>query len=501
MTDPSSEAPKPLELRRELGLLAAVAAGVGSIIGSGIFKKPALMASQLGSPELLILVWVVAGVMTLFGALSIAETAGLFQDPGGQYAYFNKGYGRFVGYLYGWAVFIVTQTGSLAAIAYVFSDSLGYFVKFPRLSAAWESFSIPVPGIGAMTPFKSIGLKLTTIGLVLFLTAMNYLGVRFGNAIAVVFSALKVGVLAAIVVLAFTLGHGSVENFTASVPAAAGSPSVFLMFIMAMAGAFWSYDAWINMTFLSGEIKNVQRNLPRAMAMTVLIVIAVYVLINLAYIYVIPVPKMAAKYSESYLVAVDVAESFLGRWGAAAIALAIMISTFGAVNSIAMTSARVYFAMAREKLFFRKLGRVHPRFRTPATALAVQGIWASLLVFSGTFDQLTDMLIFVSWVFYALAALSVFTLRRRMPDAPRPYKVWGYPATPILFILFASVYIVFTLYTDIMNFRSGQAPIINSLMGLIWVALGVPGYIYWRRKSRREERAASQTDFSREIPR
>ena len=486
MTDPTAHGSKRLELVREMGLIAAVAAGVGSIIGSGIFKKPALMASQLGSPELLILVWVVAGIMTLFGALSIAEISGMFQDPGGQYIYFNKGYNRFVGYLYGWAVFIVIQTGSLAAISYVFSDSLGYFVKFPRLSAAWENFAIPIPGIGAMTPFKSIGLKLTTIALVLFLTAMNYFGVKFGNAIAIIFSGLKIGVLIALVVLAFTLGHGSLGNFTESIPAAAGSPSVFLMFIMAMAGAFWAYDAWINITYMSGEIKNVRKNLPRAMAITVLIVIAVYVLINLAYIYIIPVPEMAAKYSESYLVAVDVAASFLGKGGAAAIAVAIMISTFGAVNSIAMMSARVYFAMAREKLFFRRLGNVHPRYRTPGAALVVQGAWASILVFSGTFDQLTDMLIFVSWIFYALAAFSVFTLRKKMPDAPRPYRVWGYPVTPILFVLFASVYIVFTLYSDISNYTSGRSPIINSVMGLLWVALGIPGYLYWNRKSKKE---------------
>jgi APA family basic amino acid/polyamine antiporter len=258
------------------------------------------------------------------------------------------------------------------------------------------------------------------------------------------------------------------------------------MFIMAMAGAFWAYDAWINITYMSGEIKNVQKNLPRAMAITVLIVIAVYVLINLAYIYIIPVSTMAAKYSESYLVAVDVAGSFLGKWGGAAIAVAIMISTFGAVNSIAMMSARVYFAMAREKLFFRKLGRIHPRFRTPGAALIVQGAWAAVLVFSGTFDQLTDMLIFVSWIFYALAAASVFTLRKRMPDTPRPYKVWGYPVTPILFVLFASVYIVFTLYSDITSFAAGRAPIINSVMGLFWVALGVPGYLYWNRKRNKE---------------
>jgi len=485
----SPDAKKPLELSRELGLIAAIACGVGSIIGSGIFKKPALMASQLSSPQLLILVWVVAGVMTLFGTLSIAEISSMFHEAGGQYIYFNKGYNNFVGYLYGWAVFAVIQTGSIASIAYVFSDSLGYFLKFPRLPLGWEAFSIPVPFIGKITPFRFIGLKLSTIALIVFLTWINYLGVKFGSAIQVTFSVLKVLVIAAIIILAFALGDGKFGNFMqSSIAAGPASPSVFLMFIMAMAGAFWAYDAWINVTYMSGEIKNVQRNLPRAMAITVLIVIVVYVLANLAYIYIIPVKEMGQKYvaaeasGGSYLVAIDVANSFLGRWGGALIAMAIMISTFGAVNGTTMMSARVYFAMAREKLFFRKLGDIHPRYLTPGPSLIVQGIWASILVLSGTFDQLTDMLIFVSWVFYALGALSVFTLRKKMPDFPRPYKVWGYPYTPIIFILFASVYIIFTLYTDTLNFLNHKAPLINSVMGLLWVAIGIPGYIYWSLK-------------------
>jgi APA family basic amino acid/polyamine antiporter len=428
--------------------------------------------------------------MTLFGALSIAEVSGMFQDPGGQYIYFNKGFNRFVGYLYGWAAFIVIQTGSLAAIAYVFSDSLGTFVKFPHLPAAWEAISIPIPLVGAMTPFKSIGLKLCTIALIVFLTAINYFGVKFGSALAIIFTSLKVAVMGGIVVLAFALGQGSFSHFTEAAPvAAAGSTPVFLMFIMAMAGAFWSYDAWINITYMSGEIKNVQKNLPKAIALSVVIVIVVYILINLAYIYVIPVSTMAKNYSESYLVAVDVANSFMGKWGGSLIAVAIMISTFGAVNSIAMMSARVYFAMAREKLFFRRMASIHPRHRTPGASLVIQGTWASLLVLSGTFDQLTDMLIFVSWITYAMGAMCVFTLRRRMPDTPRPYKVWGYPFTPILFILFASVYIVFTLYSDIRNFQSGQAPMINSLMGLVWLALGLPGYLFWSRKKKKEDAA------------
>jgi APA family basic amino acid/polyamine antiporter len=303
-------------------------------------------------------------------------------------------------------------------------------------------------------------------------------------------------VIAAIVVLAFTLGHGSFGNFVQSAAGGGGpgSASVFLMFIMAMAGAFWAYDAWINVTYMSGEIKNVQKNLPKAIATAVLIVIVVYVLVNLAYIYIIPVSDMAQKYKQaeasggSYLVAIDVANNFLGSWGGALIAVAIMISTFGAVNGTTMMSARVYFAMARERLFFRKLGNVHPRYRTPGNSLVVQGLWASVLVLSGTFDQLTDMLIFVSWIFYALAAASVFTLRKRMADVPRPYKVWGYPYTPIIFIFFASVYIVFTLYTDIINYTTHKVPLINSLMGLLWVAIGIPGYIYWSLKKRKADR-------------
>jgi basic amino acid/polyamine antiporter, APA family len=483
------------ELSRELGLIAAVACGVGSVIASGIFKKPGLMATQLGSPALLIAVWVVSGFATLLGALTIAEISGMFRDPGGQYVYFNKGYNSFVGYLYGWATFIVIQSGSIASIAYVFSESLGQFVVFPRLAPAWEQWSITIPYIGAMTPLKFVGLKLCTISLIVFLTGINYLGVKLGSVVQIIFSTLKVAIIAGIVTMAIAFGHGNLGNFTRSVAdagsMAGGSHSVFLAIIAAMSGAFWAYDGWINVTYMSGEIKNVQKNLPRAMATAVMIVIAVYVLVNLAYIYVIPVDEMARRHHEAeaagrgYIVAIDVANSFQAQWGGSLIAIAIMISTFGAVNGTTMMSARVYFAMSREKLFFRSLGDVHPRFRTPSKSLIVQGIWASMLVLSGTFDQLTDMLIFVGWIFYGLAAASVFSLRRRMPNAERPYRVWGYPVTPIIFVAFALVYVIFTLYTDIRNFHDHKTPIVNSLMGLVWVALGIPGYLYWSLKRKR----------------
>ncbi|MBN2345669.1 MAG: amino acid permease, partial [Candidatus Aminicenantes bacterium] len=249
-----------------------------------------------------------------------------------------------------------------------------------------------------------------------------------------------------------------------------------------------------NITYVAGEVKNPQRNLPRAMVISTAVFISVYLLINLAYFYIIPVKTMGAKYlaaeatGQSYLVATDVASSFLGGWGGALIAVAIMISTFGTVNGTLMMSARVYYAMAKEKLFFRRLQNIHPRFRTPGPSLIVQGAWTSVLILSGTFDQLTDMLIFVSWIFYAAAALSVMVLRRTMPERDRPYRVWGYPAVPLIFIAFAMVYVVFTLYSDIANYLGGRAPLINSLLGLLLVSLGIPGYLYWKRRKAREAR-------------
>ncbi|MCU0275491.1 MAG: amino acid permease [Acidobacteria bacterium] len=489
----NGETKQPVELLRQIGLIAAVAFAIGSVIGSGIFKKPGLMAAQLESPLLLLAVWVVAGLMTLFGVLSIAEIAGMFPEAGGQYVYFNRSFGDFAGYLYGWAVFIVIQTGSIASIAYVFSDSLGHFFKFPRLGPAWEAFALHIPWMGDITPFKFIGLKGSTILLIVFLTVINYLGVRLGAAVQVFFTALKIAAILTIVALAFAVGNGDVAHFTQSgVNFSNGATPIFLAFIVAMAGAFWAYDGWINVTYIAGEIRDPQRNLPRAMFIATATFITVYVLTNLAYFYIIPAKVMGARYlaaeagGGSYLVATDVASSFLGSWGGSLIAVAIMISTFGTVNGTLMMSARVYYAMARERLFFRKLSAVHPRFRTPGPSLVAQCIWTCVLILSGTFDQLTDMLIFVSWIFYAAAALSVIVLRKTMPERERPYRVWGYPVVPAVFIVFAMIYVVFTLYSDVSHYLSGQAPLINSLFGLLLVALGIPGYLFWKRRKARE---------------
>lgn len=465
-----------------LGLFTTLSIVIGAMIGSGIFKKPALMAAQLGSPELLLGIWVVAGFITLFGALTNAEIAGMITQTGGQYIFFQKMYGNFMAFLYGWAVFAVIQTGSIASITYVFSQYFQYFYVLPHFSPAVEqSFVLHIPFIGQIAPLADIGVKLLTIAVIVVLTLVNYLGVRFGGTVQNVFTVLKVAAILFLVAAGFASGAGSFEHVVQ--PAAAGIPTggaLVLAIVAAMSGAFWAYDGWNNITYIAGEVRQPQRTVPRALFLGTFVVITVYLLVNLAYLYILPVDVMAA----SDLVATDAATVILGSLGGTFIAAAVMVSTFGTSNGTILASARVYFAMAREKMFFPAIGAIHPRYRTPGNALLLQAVWTCILVLSGTFDTLTDMLIFVSWIFYALGAFGVFILRRTMPDVPRPYKVWGYPVVPAVFVLFASVYVLFTLYGDITAYIEGKATIINSVFGLVLVGMGIPFYIYFRSKDK-----------------
>ncbi len=471
-----------------LGLFTTVSIVVGAVIGSGIFKKSAPMAMQLGSPELLIGVWALAGILTLFGALTNAEVAGMISATGGQYIFFREMYGKFTAYLYGWAMFSVVQSGSIASISYIFSASADTFIPLPHLSPAIEAMKLHIPFIGDIFPFADIGVKALTVAVILILSLINYRGVALGGAVQVVFTVLKVVALAIIVVLAFTAGGGSAVNLVQD--AATGTPTGIGMLgaiMAALTGAFWAYDGWNSITYIAGEVKNPQHTIPRSLFLGMLVIISVYIVVNLAYIYVMPIDVMA----KSGFLAVDVAKIIftninpaLAAIGAGFIAAAIMISTFGTSNSTILASARLYYAMSREKMFFKSLGEIHPRYRTPGTALLIQAVWSSVLVFSGTFDTLTDMLIFVSWVFYAMGAAGVFILRKKMPDAPRPYKVWGYPYIPLLFVTFASAFVIITLYTDIQAYVNNQTAIINSVFGILLVALGIPFYIYFERKKK-----------------
>ncbi|MDQ1266061.1 MAG: basic amino acid/polyamine antiporter, family [Bacteroidota bacterium] len=469
----------------QLGMFTTVAVVVGAVIGSGIFKKPALMAGELGSTELIMLIWVITGVVTLFGALTNSEIAGMITATGGQYVYFEKMYGRFIAYLYGWAIFAVIQTGSIASITYVFSEYTEYFFRLPRFSPEVEqSLILYIPYIGKITPIANIGVKSLTIFVIMFLTTVNYFGVKFGGSVSAFFTIMKVAAIMLLFGFAFALGGGSFGNYTSvSQSYSSGNISIFWGIIAAMSATFWAYDGWNNITYIAGEVRKPQRTIPIALTFGTIIVIVVYLLINLAYIYVLPIDEMA----KSYLVAADVAKRAIGAGGGAFVAAAVMVSTFGTSNGTIMVSARVYFAMARGGLFWHPIGAAHPRFKTPANALMIQGIWASMLVLSGKFDDLTDMLIFVSWIFYGLGAFGVFILRKKMPDTPRPYKVWGYPYIPAIFVIFALAFVIFTLYNDIVNYINGRTQIINSLFGLLLVGLGTPIYFYYKRKNIKTE--------------
>lgn len=472
-----------------LGLFTTTMIVVGAMIGSGIFRKPGVMAGDLvghglGSPELLLGIWVLAGVITLFGALTNAEIAGMIPETGGQYVYFDRMYGPFAAYIYGWAVFGVIQTGSIASIAYVFAEYFTQFAALPHLSKEAESFAINLPFIGAINPLKEIGVKGVAAALIIILTLVNYLGVKFGGIVQNIFTVSKVAAILALVAMAFLLpGVGSganvVSDSTSTVALSGGGLAIALAIAAALQGAFWAYDGWNNVTYIAGEVRRPQHTLPRALMFGMMIVIAVYLLVNLAYCYVLPIDEMA----KSKLVAADVAERFFsggGRW----IAAAVLISTFGTTNGTILASARVYFSMSRRNVFPRFLGNAHPRFHTPAASLVVQCVWSVLLLFSGTFDTLTDTLIFVSWIFYAAGAYGIFVLRRKEPATPRPYRVPGYPVIPIIFILFAAAYLFLTVYNDIDNYQkataAGEPAIINSAFGLLLVAIGIPFYFYFR---------------------
>jgi APA family basic amino acid/polyamine antiporter len=458
------------ELVRGLTLTAAIMIVAGSMIGSGIFRKPATMASQLMSPELLLIVWLVAGIITFIGALCNAEVAGMIDATGGQYVYFQKMYGDFLAYLYGWSVFAVIQTGAGAAIAYVFGEYLGYFIQYPELPESFRNFSFYIPIVGNIFPFAEFGAKAAAILCIIFLTGINYVGVIFGGAVQSFVTFVKIASIVLLSVLLLASGSGSISNIATgfSLPTEQAT-NIISLFGLAIAGAFWAYDGWNNLTFVSGEIKQSNRNVPLGLLWGTVIVVVVYMLINVAYLYVLPIEEMA----NSPLVAATASELVFGKYGASIIAIAVIISTFGALNGNILSTARVCFAMSRNNMFIKSLDKIHPKFATPHTSLVAQGIWSCVLVLSGTFDTITDYVMFASWLFYMLGALGVIVLRKKMPDAVRPYKVWGYPYTPILFVAFSFLFLVNTIVSDLSN----------AAMGTILIVLGLPFYFWKIRKN------------------
>lgn len=484
-TQPAQEtvAPPSAKLIPALGLFSATMLVAGGVIGSGIFRKPGVMAAQVGSPEILLGIWLLAGVVSLLGTLSNAELASMMPSTGGQYLYLQRAYGPFVAFVYGWALFAVIQTGSIAALAYVFAEYANRLFPLPEASGALAGLAFRLPLIGDILPFKELGIKGLAAGVIAILTAVNYLGVRFGGIVQDIFSIAKMAAMLGLALLVMiTPEAGRAANLIAD----SGSirPTGFALWAgiaAALQGAFWAYDGWHKITYIGGELKAPERDLPRSLVMGILLVTGLYLVMSLVYSYVLPVDEMA----RSKLVAADVAERCLPG-GGKFIAIAVMLSTFGAANAVILTSARVYYRMGEDAVAPSFLGRTHPRYRTPAASLMVQGAWSILLLFSGTFDTLTDTLIFVSWFFYIANAAAVIVLRRREPEAARPFRVPGYPWVPCIFIAFGLVYLVLTLGNDIAAYRKahalGQPALLNSALGLGLVLLGAPIYWHYRRR-------------------
>jgi APA family basic amino acid/polyamine antiporter len=437
------------ELRRKLTTFDLTMIAVGSTIGSGIFLTPSSIAAELQMPFWILAVWVVGGFMTLCGALTFAELGGMMPDAGGVYVYLTRGYGGLAGFLYGWAYFVVCNAGGIAALGIAFATYLSFFI-----------------------PLGSLGVPLVAITGIILVTLLNIRGVKVGGVFSDIFTVLKLAAIGGLIVVGFTMGSGATTDFNASF---GELPSGFAAkFAVAMIGVLWSCGGWQHATFTSAEATDPKKSIPRALAMGSAIIVTVYVLTMVAYMLLLTPKQMGT----SPRLATDAVSAAVGSIGASLVAIAIIISTFGTTGIYTLTAPRIYFAMARDGIFFRKVAAIHPKYGTPAFAILFQSGWAIFLILLwGTFESLVSYVVFTDYIFMALAATSIFLFRRRNPDAERPYRTLGYPFTPLVFILISGWVVIFTLIE-----RPAQA-----LAGLGFLALGIPVFLYWRRRSRAGE--------------
>ena len=449
------------ELVKGLSVYAATSVVAGTMIGGGIFVVPSIMLRQLGAPLLVIVVWILAGVLSLLGALGYAELGAALPEAGGEYVYMHRAYGPAMGFLYGWTQFVVAKSGSIATIAAGFFLYLAYF--FPGLNEVlWQA---PLQIAGHAFTLQLVGRQVGATILVLLLSGLNILGVRRSGRTQTFFTAAKLLVLFTLIVLGLTLGHGSFEHFRTHVQTGVQG-GLFAAFGGATVATLWAYDGWNNLSMVAGEVENPQRNMPIALILGTLLVIAVYVLANIAYFYVLAPDHIAS----TNTVAADTARQFMGRAGGAFIAVGVMISSFAALNGSILSGSRVPYAQARDGLFPRFLAGVHPRFRTPAAAIAAQSVIAALLALTGQYQGLYTKVIFSEYLFYALVTAGIFILRRRAPELERPYRTWGYPFLPAIFVILSVVVLVNTLHHQWSD----------TVWGLALVGSGVPAYLVWR---------------------
>lgn len=464
--------PKP-ELIRGLTRRDATALVVGTIIGTGVFLKTTAMAQAVGSPFWVLLAWVVAGAMSLAGALAYAELGALLPAAGGEYIYLRAAYGNLPAFLFGWMRISVGATGSIAIFGVAFATFLSALVP---LDTVWVQRSFHVLGQSVDWQFGS--RQVVAVGVILVCSAVNCLRVVLGGRIQSAMTLLKLLAIAGVVAGVFFLGHGTTWEHLAA-PAGGGQWRGWPAFGAAVLAALWAFDGWNNMPMVAGEVRDPGRNIPKALIAGMAIVLVTYGLANLAYFYALPFSEILSANSTAHRDALPVAalaaKSFLGESGPKFVSLAFLLSAVGVLNGSILTNARIPYAMARDGLFFRRFAELNERTSVPVAAIAGQALWASVLAVSGTFDQLTDCVVFAGWLFYALTTSAVFVLRRKMPNAPRPYRTIGYPYLPAIFLVVALVLVGSTLL----------AARLESLVGLALIGLGLPVYWFLRREARR----------------
>ena len=477
-------------LRRTINLPTATSMVIGGVIGSGIFIRPAEMAALLGSPFLIFFIWVVSGLLNLLSAMVTAEIGGMFPETGGQYVFIRKIYGDFWAFIYGWAAFSVINTAGTAAVAFICAEYLQYFFVLPRFAPEIEqTISIHLPFVGSIFPLENFGLKMLTIAILGLFTWTSYRSTKLGGSIQLLSTILKLAAIAFLILGLFFSGAGSLSNFTLS--SAHIAPEGYAMvaaMVAACTGAFQAYDGWGVMVNVAGEIRQPQKNIPNGLIFGLLTCMFIYIAVTASIVYILPVDAMA----HSTLVAADAAKKAFGFAGGGLVAIMIVLSVFGTTNANVMGPPRMTFAMAHEGHFFRIAGRIHPAFKTPGNALVIHFIWMGLFVLSGSFFMLADMSVFIVWSINLMILFGIFVLRRKMPGAPRPYKMGGYPWLPLIVLLFNLFYLGFTLYSDIHNYLVGKTVLMNSVLGLIISALGIPFYFYFRRTYKNSDLAGGK---------
>lgn len=455
------------QLKQTLGLTSVIVIVIGNVLGSGVYKKVAPMCFELNSSLWVLIAWILAGIITLFGALSNAEIAGLLSDTGGEFSYYKKIYNKFYSFIYGWTAFSVIQTAAISSLAYVFAQSVNSIFPIPELFTSYQDVSL----LGIFYPFQSFNIKLTAIICISILSWANSLGVEFGTKLSkliLIFVILGIGII-----VIFGLSSNEAHINQAFELNSATNTVNLSTFFTSMLAAFWAYQGWASIGFVGGEIANPQKNIPKGIAIGVTTVILVYVLINMVYLSILTVSDLGSISQQNNIIAaIEVMKKIAGKTGILFISIVIILTTLGCTHMTILASCRTYYAMAKERLFFKKAAHLNEK-KVPSVSLFYQAIWASLLVLSGSFDQLTDMIIFAIFIFYASTTYGVIVLRQKMPNAPRSYKVFGYPYIPVLFILFSLGLFVNTILT-----RPREA-----FLGIFFISIGFPMY-YWFQKSK-----------------